>query len=268
MKRILLIGGTSDTNLILEFLVKFSIEILVTVTTDYGYELLFKDKNVRINKGKLDSEKLDNLLKEFNPYLVIDSSHPYATNISNNVIKVCKANNKKYIRYERDEIKIKYNKLFLVNSYEKAANYLKEKNGNILLTIGSNNIDVFTNLIDKERLIVRILPVEKSIIKCRNLGISINNIIAIKGPFSKEFNIEILKQFKIENLVLKNSGKSGGTVEKIEACKELDINIVMIEREQIDYETVFNNLNNLFDFIESFMNHLILVNKKIIKRRF
>ena len=53
-------------------------------------------------------------------------------------------------------------------------------------------------------------------------GIKGRQILALQGPFSTEMNAAILKQYDIHHMVTKNSGRTGGYQEKLEAAKILD----------------------------------------------
>ena len=71
---------------------------------------------------------------------------------------------------------------------------------------------------------------EKSIANADSLGIPLDHIIAMKGPFSKELNCAIIRQFDIKVLVTKASGKSGGFWEKVEAASECGAELIVIRR--------------------------------------
>ena len=92
------------------------------------------------------------------------------------------------------------------------------KEGNILLTTGSKELGIFASKLDKKRLFVRVIPTESSIEKCRSEGIEESHIIALKGPFSEETNIEHIRKYNIKYLVTKESGAGSGFSEKMSAA--------------------------------------------------
>ena len=69
----------------------------------------------------------------------------------------------------------------------------------------------------------------------------------MQGPFSKEMNIEIIKKYDIDMLVTKDSGKVGGTIEKLEAAKEMGIPVIIISRPQNKEESFFESAQELID---------------------
>ena len=62
------------------------------------------------------------------------------------------------------------------------------------------------------------------------LGFEGKNLIAMQGPFSKELNAAMLRQYDCRYLVTKDSGKAGGFEEKIQAATECGAIPVIIGR--------------------------------------
>jgi precorrin-6x reductase len=108
---------------------------------------------------------------------------------------------------------------------------LKAVDGNILLTTGSKELTAFTEIPDYEtRLYPRVLPAVESIEACLSLGFQASHIIALQGPFSKELNIALMRQFEIKAIVTKDGGKPGGFPEKLDAARELGAEVIVIRR--------------------------------------
>ncbi|ADR20008.1 precorrin-6A reductase [Calditerrivibrio nitroreducens] len=221
-KKILILGGTSDTEKYLNICSKN--EFIISVATEYGYKIFSKKFGKdRVILKRFDEKSLEDFIKENSIYKIIDTTHPFAKEIT----KIAKdAANNLNIIYEsmirENEINITYEKLIYVNSLKEAITFLRENDfKKILLTIGSKMIKHFSFLNEKAH--VRILPFEQSIKDVLEAGFDYDKIIAIQGPFSKDFNKAIIKEFEIELLVTKVSGQSGGYEEKVEACREMGI---------------------------------------------
>ena len=111
-----------------------------------------------------------------------------------------------------------YSKIIHVKDIDEAIRIL-ENNQRIFLTTGSKTLDRFTELLDRgKHLIVRVLPKSEILKKCEGIGLSPENIIAMKGPFSSEMNYQMFKDYKADVVVTKDSGIIGGVPEKIEAA--------------------------------------------------
>jgi precorrin-6A/cobalt-precorrin-6A reductase len=75
--------------------------------------------------------------------------------------------------------------------------------------------------------------------QCEALGFKPYQIVAAQGPFTQRFNEALWEQLKIDVVISKESGKVGGTDEKIKACLELGIPIIVLQRPQSKkYDTV------------------------------
>lgn len=64
---------------------------------------------------------------------------------------------------------------------------------------------------------------------------------------SEAMNYQMFKDFKADYVVMKDSGKEGGTIEKIKACKSLGITPVVIGRQGID--AGFESIEELLKYL-------------------
>lgn len=253
---ILMIGlilGTVEGKYIVSALNKFTDDLLISTATVYGGELLGKYKYKILNDKPLKIEELRALLKRNFVKLLIDASHPYALEITKNVLGVCTELNIEYLRYERSSSleKFKSNpKIIEVEDYLALEELLKKVKGNILNTTGSRNIDKFMNFGLENRIIHRVLPTEKVIKECNELGVLVKDIIAMQGPVSKELNISLIKEYEVKAVILKDSGREGGTEEKLLACTTCDVFAFVIKRSNIKYKKVFNDIDELVEYIK------------------
>ncbi|MDP4182342.1 MAG: precorrin-6A reductase [Bacillota bacterium] len=245
------LAGTKDAVEIINEIAKPDINVLATVTTEYGKELAEVNSKIKVYQGKMDLVAMLDFVSEHKMDLVIDASHPYAKEASINAMKACQMANIKYIRFERRDISVDTRGVIRAKNFEEAAQIASEIKGNILLTIGSNNIHYFTEAIPdfKNRVFARILPTSKMLLKCEEAGLGPGNIIAMKGPFSKQMNIETLKYCKASVIVTKESGETGGTVEKLQAAAQLGIQVILIDRPDLDYTLKFNDIKEVIDFV-------------------
>ncbi len=239
------IGGTSDATTLVTLLKQKGYPLMVSTTTDYGTQRI-KDLDVQVIQQKLEISDMVNLITHNQIKTVIDTSHPYAEVVSHNAIEVCKQTNIQYIRYERAQNK--YEVASYYGNYDNMVEKLSQTRGNILLTSGSKNVHLFSDL--KERIIARVLPVEESIRQCKEAGLQAHQIIATKGRVSKETNMALMQEYQIEHLVSKDSGEAGGMKEKIDAAIDLDIKIHILERPKVDYPLVYKEFADIIKELE------------------
>ncbi|VAX32501.1 hypothetical protein MNBD_NITROSPIRAE03-886, partial [hydrothermal vent metagenome] len=72
-----------------------------------------------------------------------------------------------------------------------------------------------------------------SVRACLDAGVRRQHIIAMQGPFSAELNIALIRQYGIDCLVTKRTGRAGGFYEKIEAARECGIWVVVVENSKM-----------------------------------
>lgn len=240
-----IIGGTKDSRDFIEILKNSGADlrnIIVTTAGEYGKKLV-ENTGVQVQGKPMNYEEMCEFVSKKNIRRIFDLSHPYAVEVSKNAMKTAEKNNLEYMRFERELLKYENS----LNFYEidELVKFLETLEGNILVTLGSNNIDKFKNLKNLEKMYFRILPVKESIEKTENAGIKAKNIIALQGPFSKDFNIAIYKNYNIKYVVTKESGSTGGEFEKIEAAYKTQAVPIVLKRPHIKYIQKVSDLKKL-----------------------
>lgn len=241
-----LIGGTSDANNLGRMLLVNKYKVIMSVATKYGGDLA-AETGVVVTEGRLDAGEMSRLINKYQVTVIIDASHPFAGEVSENAMVTAVKHNVPYFRYERP---VKhYEQATYVNDYDSAVNYLVTVEGNILLTTGSKNIRKFV-VLDNSRLYARVLSTSGSLLQCEMAGIQPDHIIATKGVSSVAFNMALFKEYHIRHLVTKDSGDEGGMNEKIEAAILSDVNVLVIKRPIINYPEVFSDYDSLLNRVK------------------
>lgn len=244
-----LIGGTSEGRALIKALANFNVELFVSVATDYGAELIEKQDNLTILAERMDLEKMQAFLLEHKPACVIDATHPYATIVTATVQKACALEKTKYLRLLRPVGEA--GDYIIAKDFSEAVELLNNLEGNIFLTTGSKNLKDFTGVENyKERIALRVLPMESSLQSALELGYKPANIVCMQGPFSKELNVATLKKFNSKFMVTKDSGEVGGFLEKVAAAQEAGAKLVVIgritEEQGESYEEILKYLRDNF----------------------
>lgn len=213
---------------------------IATVATRQGKEFL-SSENVMV--GRMNYDEMKTFVRKYKISLIVDLSHPYADVVSKNAKRLGKEENIKYIRYIREKTKksLYFQGVYLKN-YEEAYEYLANIKGSVFFTTGSKNIGEFEKVRGENRFIYRILPTLESIRECNTYDVSIKNIVAMLGPFSTEYNKMMFYEYKVDYVIMKDSGSKVGTLEKMKACEELKISPIIIGRED---EEGINNLDQV-----------------------
>lgn len=236
-----IIGGTSEARSFINML-DGKKPYIVSVATYSGAEVLPKC-NLRIQR--MDQQQMLRFIADNNINVIVDMSHPYATEVTQNAKAACELANIRYIRYSRKSYED--NGAVYVESIEVCVKYLQGIDGNVFFTTGIKNIKDFERCRGSNRYIYRVLPSLFSIQECVDNEVKMQDIVAILGPVSEELNYQMFRDFNASYVVMKDSGKEGGTAEKLKACQRLGIVALIIGRQA--KEDGIEDLDTLLELI-------------------
>lgn len=238
------IGGTKDSRDFLEKFASADKNIIVSTATEYGGKLL-EGLPVKVISEKLPLETMRVFIEKNSIDMIVDISHPYAFEVSKNAMRAAEEFSIPYYRFEREEIHIIPNKFSEFENINDLVKYCGGLEGNILVTLGSNNIVHFAELEELKKFYFRILPKWDMVKKCEDNGILPKNIIAMQGPFSLNMNKAMIEQLDIKYLVTKKGGDTGGEKEKIDACNEKGIEVILLDKPKIQYPNCYYSIDEL-----------------------
>ncbi len=231
--RILLFAGTTEGRILWEYCNEHKISATAAVATEYGEAVLPQGELSHVLVGRMDREQMADLIKKGRYRLVIDATHPYAKEATENIKAACRICGIQYIRIIRESLPIP--DAIYVRNLKEAADYLNRYEGRALITTGSKELEAFTKVTDyTKRLTVRILPDYENLKHCMELGFTGSNIICMQGPFSEELNLAVLKEIKASYLVTKESGSFGGFPEKVRAAGKAGAKVIVISRPEAE----------------------------------
>ncbi len=260
---VLVMAGTSDARKIIKCLSREGVNVLATATTKHGTDLALSSGANRTLEGRFNCEQLVRIIEVNNIQYLIDATHPFASLATQNAVLASDKTGTEYLRFERPPTELPESQLLhKCSSFEEAITKIleirKEKKENpldkkrvqrrILHLAGVNTLHYLTERIDPALIVARVLPSVYSVEKCLKMGILHGNIVAMEGIFSKEFNAILMKEYKIDLVLTKESGDSGGVMSKIEAALDLEIPVVIVMRPQIEElngKRVYDDLNLL-----------------------
>lgn len=235
MCRFLIFAGTLEGRRVAEYLNGRKLSARVCVATEYGESLLPRGEYLRISHERLDQEQMEALMEDMKrrepDTLVIDATHPYAAAVTENIRRACRKTGLPRLRLIRQESDWKDGEAVWVKSTEEAVEYLKNTEGGILVTTGSKELAAFTGIPDyRSRVYARVLSIPKVVRECAQLGFEGKHLICMQGPFSRELNAAMIRQLQTHWLVTKESGSTGGFLEKCLAARDTGSRLVIIGR--------------------------------------
>lgn len=267
--KIVLFGGTTEGREVSRQLAQMGADVTVSVVSEYGARQIGDQDGLTVSTGPRTSDEMVDMIEGAD--LVIDATHPFAREATANIGKACEKAGVRNIRLIRgtekcaDEEKgdpafnTHEERVFYVDDREEAAELAGEMaksleegagsdRGNILLTTGVRDLSFYCEKLGTSGIYARVLPSKESIEACLDSGLEPGRIIAMQGPFSAVMNEALIREFGIDVLITKESGKSGGFAEKLQACENCGIKAIVISRPHEDgmtYEEVLTECRKL-----------------------
>lgn len=253
MSQVLIFSGTTEGRLLAQELAAAGLTCTVSVATEYGSLVMTKEDKITVHEGRLAPKEMKSLIEKGDFQVVVDATHPYATEVSAHIRQAMEGISIPFYRLKRSlgEEQRESEAIHFFSTQEECAKALQQEQGNILLTTGSKELARYTeseNL--RSRLYVRVLPSKESLAICLEQGIVGRQILAMQGPFTEEMNVATIRQFDIAILVTKQSGRIGGYQEKIKAALKTGCKVYVIGAPEEDqgeaYEVVRDKIMEQF----------------------
>ncbi len=229
--KFLIFGGTTEGRLLADIMKRNDIPHTVSVATRYGQEIEEVAGEDNILVGRMTCDEMAENIKKDDFTHVVDATHPFAVKVSSEIRKACEATDTPYLRLLRNigENGAACDGIIYVDDLKSAAAEIKKVNGPALVLTGSRDIEELAGYIDDvTNLYVRILPDEESLKKCKAAGLTGKQIIAMQGPFSVNMNKALIDEVGAKVIFTKDSGKTGGFAEKIEAANLSGIKAIVL----------------------------------------
>ncbi|PID58849.1 precorrin-6A reductase [candidate division KSB3 bacterium] len=233
-----ILGGTSESVTLIER-IQGKLDYIVTVATASGQACLPETARVRV--GRMNPGQMREFIQEQSITLVVDLTHPYATEVTGQVQRICQELRIRYVRYVRESSEARA--AIRCASLEECAAFLQGLSHTcVFFTTGSKHIEKFQQIRGKNRFVYRVLPAPESLKICVAHQVEMKDIVAALGPFSEAMNIAMFREYRADYVVMKDSGQTGGTPQKISACETLGISPVLLLRKE---EQGFTKLEQL-----------------------
>jgi precorrin-6A/cobalt-precorrin-6A reductase len=222
MKRLLILGGTGDAvQLASQAMNLAGLEVITSLAGRTRAPKALTGK-VRIGFGGeaglvkyLQTEQID---------LLIDATHPFAAQISWNAAGAAmKIGMPRLMLIRPGWARLPLDNWIEVESVEAAVMAIPATAERIFLTIGRQQLAPFASLTDRWCLIRSIDPPDGGIL------LPPGELLLDRGPFSLEQELQLLRDYRIQAIVSKNSG-GDATYAKIIAARELSVPVIMVQR--------------------------------------
>jgi precorrin-6A/cobalt-precorrin-6A reductase len=251
MKRIWLIGGTSESATIASAIAERNFTCIVTVTTSAARSLYLHSPTLAVEVA--DSKKCRSwatFCQQNQIAAIVDASHPYAEKISQSAIATARQLQIPYLRYERPQVHFPSSNdtAIVLDSFETLVkgDYLQGQR--VLLTVGYQALPLFKPWQSRAVLYARLLPAVNSLEVALSAGFSSDRLIALRPPISAELEKALWQQWQISLVVTKASGAAGGEDVKRMVAAGLGIPLAIVARPKIFYPKQTHEIANVLAF--------------------
>lgn len=247
---VFIFGGTTEARLLVSALLNLGIRCTVSVTSDYAKDLMLDSPLLTVSVRRLDEGEIEETLLKINPSMIVDATHPYATEVSRNIKRGCQKLGREFVTLIRDVGSIEGATLF--DDIDEMVDFLADnctESDAIFSTLGIKEAKVFRDKLPSYRsnVYLRILPSMVSLSAAVELGFPSKHIICMMGPFSKEMNVALLHECRARYLLTKVTGKVGGLDSKIEAARECGVDVLAIRAPKRENGLTLEEMKSLIE---------------------
>jgi precorrin-6A/cobalt-precorrin-6A reductase len=223
--RVLILGGTHEAFQLAE-------QMAAQGGVDFISSLAGRTRAPRLPKGQVrtggfgGADGLARYLREEGITHLVNATHPFAAQISANAVAAAGAAGIPLLRLLRPAwTALQDDRWVAARHATEAAELCRREGGRIFLTLGSGELEAFTEIRNVHFLVRMIDAPER-------LPLHDYRVITARGPFSPQDELRLLAEHHIGLIVAKNSGGEA-TYAKIDAARRMGLPVVMIARPAI-----------------------------------
>ncbi len=244
MVKILILGGTQEASELAKRAANLS-SIEVKVSLAGRTSQAAASKNLRIGGfggvagliEYLKSEKID---------LIIDATHPFAAQISQNAATATENLELPFLMLIRAAWEsVVGDEWIEVENIKSAVEILPSLSKRVFLTIGRQEVTAFSQLENIWFLMRSIEKPSSDIVLPKGL------LLLERGPFDRDLEKQLLDKHNIDTIVSKNSG-GNATYAKIIAARELGIKVVMVKRPILPEADKVEDVESALEWVRGF----------------
>ena len=235
---ILVFGGTTEG--------RKAVEVLEEAGNVYYYSTKTGEQDIALHHGQridgaLDAEAMQAFCREHGIRLIVDTAHPFASQLHQTIAHVSEALNIPVIRYERI-YPPRDPSITWIDDYSQVPTDIHS----LLATTGVQSISKLKYLETKGiKVVYRILNRESSIVLAHQQG-AIDDQLCF---FEDGGQIEV----ETDAILLKESGLSGGFPEKVETAKARGMHIIALKRPELSFSHRVNGPYGLRRAVEKLL---------------
>jgi precorrin-6A/cobalt-precorrin-6A reductase len=243
MKKLLILGGTGDAQKLAAATQQIPGLTVISSLAGRTQQPVLPIGQIRTG-GFGGEQGLIDYLRSHQIDFLIDATHPFAQQISENAVGAALACRVPFLVLERSVWpQHPDDHWWEVADHQAAAELIPQLGQRIFLTIGRQELGCYAHLQDLWFLMRSIDPPDLPVMP-------LGEMLLAKGPFDLNAERELLLKYQIQAIVSKNSGGEA-TYAKILAARALGLPVVMIQRPKILAKERVNSIEQAIEWIQN-----------------
>jgi precorrin-6A/cobalt-precorrin-6A reductase len=241
MARALILGGTGNANALAAALVRAKIDAIYSYAGRTQIPLPHA-LPTRIG-GFGGAQGLADFIREADITHVVDATHPFAAEMSRNAVEACAAAGVPLLALERAPwTRARGDRWIEVSDIAAAVAALPEAPARVFLAIGRQHIAPFAAK-PQHAYTLRLVDAPDD-----TLPLPGAELIVSRGPFTREGDLALMRDRRIEWVVARNAGGDGARA-KIDAARELSLPVIMIARPELGERPRVESVDAVLDWL-------------------
>ena len=253
-----ILSGTADGPILAERLIKLDYAVFISVVSYKAGNVYPLNSKLHIFTGVLNKKEIKDFVLRHRINFIVDATHPFAINISKNLINVC--SDMAFPIYRFNRVSQYKSNVEFINDF-KGISHEVIKNKNILLAIGSRALDEVARFYSDlgANIFARIIATPKSITKGFSSCVSQSRMAILNpsNPTSNNLEYYLCKYWNIDYILCRDSGGYSQIMwDKI--CLKSNIKLILLKRPKVQTNgLIFSQYDDLIKKIISLKNRTL-----------
>ena len=239
--RVLLLGGTTEASALAQLMAQNAIDAVFSYAGRTDNPI---DQPLPTRTGGFGGvQGLADYIAAENITHVVDATHPFAAQISNNAVAACQMTDTPLIALVRAPWVAQPGDTWLdMADTEAAVAALPDAPTRIFLAIGKQTLAAFAAK-PQHFYLLRLVDAPDAALPLPNA-----KVVLDRGPFTLSGDLALLRAHAITHVVAKNAGGKGAAA-KLQAARELQVPVLMIARPNIADRPIASNVAAVMDWL-------------------
>jgi len=244
-RTIMILGGTTEARALADQLVETHGDALRVITSLAGRTTAPKLPKGEVREGGFGgADGLAAYMRDTGIDMLVDATHPFAAQISKHAAEAAAVTGTLRLMLVRPAwVEEPGDRWIHVADMDAAAAQISRRSDACLITTGVQDLDAFIPIVTT-KLFVRLIEKPSKPLVLQNAEIIIGS-----PPYRKDDEVALLQMMGIDLMVTKNAG-GAATYAKIEAARQLGVEVIMIDRPALPEGARVDNVAGVLEAVK------------------